>query len=81
MRKHVRHKFASGPTTPATVFTLGVTVARQSPEWLGLTCATCGSKRIIALNFDQAERIPPDERPIHKCVGCGVRIFKRKPPP
>ncbi|MHB8487569.1 MAG: hypothetical protein ACYDC4_00030 [Candidatus Dormibacteria bacterium] len=46
-------------------------------EWLGLTC---GSKRIVPLNFDQAERVPPDERPLLKCVGCGERIYRQQQP-
>jgi hypothetical protein len=59
---------------------IGDTVVRHGPEWLGPICATCGSKRIIPLNFDQAELVPPEPRPVHKCVACGERIFKPKIP-
>jgi len=31
---------------------------------------------MIRLNFDQAELTPPEERPSHKCVSCGLRIYR-----
>jgi DNA-directed RNA polymerase subunit RPC12/RpoP len=51
-------------------------VTTRGPKRTVVTCPTCGSKRIIRLTFDQAELMPPDERPYLKCVGCGERIFQ-----
>ena len=69
----------SGHTGRPVAITLRGTLARHSPERDVLTCATCGSKRIIPLHFDQMELVPPDARPTHKCVSCGVRIYNEAP--
>ena len=40
-----------------------------------MTCVTCGSARVIPLNFDQAQLTPPEVRPILQYVTCGERIL------